>query len=99
MEQDTTGSDAEGITKAEEVESISEEAGWTYLPEFLSESQIGGDWSINVKMANAIQADNSIRSAVLRAIALIISSRTAPKQKMAEGPKSRWDLTKTSQFQ
>ena len=55
------GSDAEGITKAEEVESISEEAGGTYLPEFLSESPIGWDWSINVKMANAIQANKQYK--------------------------------------
>ena len=55
------GSDAEGITEAEEVESISEEPGGTYLPEFLSESPIGGDWSINVKMANAIQANEQYK--------------------------------------
>ena len=55
------GSDVEGITEAEEVESISEEAGGTYLPEFLSESLIGGDWSNNIKMANAIQANEQYK--------------------------------------
>ena len=56
-----TGSDAEDITEAEEVESVSEEAGGTYLPEFLSESLIGRDWSINIKMANAIQANEQYK--------------------------------------
>ena len=55
------GSDAEGNTEVEEAESISEEVGGTYLPEFLSESPIGGDWSINVKMANAIQANKQFK--------------------------------------
>ena len=36
------GSDAEGNTEVEEVESVSEEAGGTYSPEFLSEFPIGG---------------------------------------------------------
>ena len=48
-------------TEVKEVESISDEAGGTYLPEFLSESPIGGDWSINVKMANAIQAKEQFK--------------------------------------
>ena len=56
VSSELAGSDGEGNTEVEEVESASEEAGGTYLPEFLSESPIGGDWSINVKMANAIQA-------------------------------------------
>ena len=51
----------ESATKAEEAESISEEVGGTYLPEFLSKSPIGGDWSINVKMANAIQANKQFK--------------------------------------
>ena len=78
MDSEPAGSDAEVNTEVEEVESISDEAGGTYLPEFLSESPIGGDRSINVKMANAIQA-NSSRNVVLNATALIISLRTAPK--------------------
>ena len=55
------GSDAEGNTEVEEVESVSEEVGGTYLPEFLSESPIVGDWSINAKMANAIQANKQFK--------------------------------------
>ena len=51
----------EGNTEVEEVESVSEETGGTYLPVFLSESPIGGDWSINVKMANAIQANEQFK--------------------------------------
>ena len=63
LEKDSepAGSDAEVNTEGEEVESISDEAGGTYLPEFLSESPIGGDWSINVKMANAIQANKQFK--------------------------------------
>ena len=61
MDPEPTGSDAEGTTEAEEVESVSEEVGGTYLPEFLSEFPIGGDWSINVKMANAIQANEQFK--------------------------------------
>ena len=57
MDPEPAGSDVEGNTEVEEVDSISDEVGGTYLPEFLSESPIGGDWSINVKMANAIQAN------------------------------------------
>ena len=55
------GSDVEVNKEVEEVESISDEVGGTYLPEFLSESPIGGDWSINVKMANAIQANEQFK--------------------------------------
>ena len=51
----------EGNTEVEEVESVSDEVGGTYLPEFLSESPIGGDWSINVKMANTIQANEQFK--------------------------------------
>ena len=61
MDSKPAGSDAEVNTKVEEVESISDEAGGTYLPEFLSEFPIGGDWSINVKMANAIQANKQFK--------------------------------------
>ena len=61
MDSEPAGSDAEVHTEVEEVESISDEAGGTYLPEFLSESPIGGDWSINVKMDNAIQANEQFK--------------------------------------
>ena len=61
MDSEPAGSDVEGNTEVEEVESASDEAGGTYLPEFLSESPIGGDWSINVKMANAIQANEQFK--------------------------------------
>ena len=61
MDSEPAGSDVEVNTEVEEVESISDEAGGTYLPEFLSESPIGGDWSINVKMANAIQANKQFK--------------------------------------
>ena len=61
MGSETVGSDVEGNTEVEEAESVSDEAGGTYLPEFLSESPIGGDWSINVKMANAIQANEKFK--------------------------------------
>ena len=58
MDSEPAGSDMEVNTEVEEVESISNEAGGTY---FLSESPIGGDWSINVKMANAIQANKQFK--------------------------------------
>ena len=61
IDSEPAGSDEEVNTEIEEVESISDEAGGTYLPEFLSESPIGGDWSINVKMANAIQANEQFK--------------------------------------
>ena len=61
MDSEPASSDVEGNTEVEEVESISDEARGTYLPEFLSESPIGGDWSINVKMANAIQANEQFK--------------------------------------
>ena len=61
MDSEPAGSDVEGNTEVEEVESVSDEAGGTYLPEFLSESPIGGDWSINVKMANAIEANGQFK--------------------------------------
>ena len=40
MDSEPAGSDAEGNTEVEEVESVSEEVDGTYLPEFLSESPI-----------------------------------------------------------
>ena len=61
MDLEPAGSDVEVHTEVEEVESVSDEAGGTYLPEFLSESPIGGDWYINVKMANAIQANKQFK--------------------------------------
>ena len=61
MDSEPAGSDVEVNTEVEEVESVSDEAGGIYLPEFLSESPIGGDWSINVKMANAIQANKQFK--------------------------------------
>ena len=61
MDSEPAGSDVEVNTEIEEVESVSNEAGGTYLPEFLSESPIGGGWSINVKMANAIQANEQFK--------------------------------------
>ena len=60
MDSEPAGSDAEIDTEVE-VESVSDEVGGTYLPEFLSESPIGGDWSINVKMANTIQANEQFK--------------------------------------
>ena len=61
MDSEPAGSDVEVNTEVEEGESVFDEAGGTYLPEFLSESPIGGDWSINVKMANAIQANEQFK--------------------------------------
>ena len=61
MDSEPAGSDVEVNTEVKEVESVSDEVGGTYLPEFLSESPIGGDWSINVKMANAIQANEQFK--------------------------------------
>ena len=55
------GSDAEGGMETEDAEATSEEACGTYLPEFLSDCPIGGDWSINVKMANAIKANEQFK--------------------------------------
>ena len=60
MDSEPAGSDVEVNTEVE-VESVSDEVGGTYLPEFLSESPIGGDGSINVKMANAIQANEQFK--------------------------------------
>ena len=40
MDSETAGSDVEGNTEVEEAESVSDEVGGTYLPEFLSESPI-----------------------------------------------------------
>ena len=42
MDSEPAGSEVEVYTEVEEVESVSNEAGGTYLPEFLSESPIGG---------------------------------------------------------
>ena len=61
MDSKPAGSDVEVNTEVEEVKSISDEARGTYLPEFPSESPIGGNWSINVKMANAIQANEQFK--------------------------------------
>ena len=61
MDSEPAGTDMEVNTEVEEVESISDEAGGTFLPEFLSESPIRGDWSINVKMANAIQTNEQFK--------------------------------------
>ena len=61
MDSEPAGNDAEGNTEVKEVESVSEDTGGTYLPEFLSESPLGGNWSINVKMANAIQANEQFK--------------------------------------
>ena len=61
MDSEPVGSDVEGNTEVEEVKSVSDVAEGNYLPEFLSESPIGGDWSINVKMANAIQANKQFK--------------------------------------
>ena len=61
MDSEPADSDVEGNTEVEEVESVSDEAGGTYLREFPSESPIGGEWSINVKMANAIQANEQFK--------------------------------------
>ena len=61
LDPELASSDAEGGTETEEVEAASEEAGGTYLPEFLSDSPIRGDWSINVKMANAIQTNEQFK--------------------------------------
>ena len=61
MDSEPADSDIENNTEVEEVESVSDEVGGTYLPEFLSKSPIGGDWSINLKMANAIQANEQFK--------------------------------------
>ena len=61
VDSEPAGNDAEGNAEAEEVESVPEEVGETYLPEFISESPIGGDCSINVKMAYAIQANKEFK--------------------------------------
>ena len=63
---ESIGSDAEGGTEAEESETTSKETSGTYLPEFLSDSPIGGDWCINVKMANSIQANEQFKRHCLK---------------------------------
>ena len=58
---ESVGSDAKGGTETEETKTTSEEMSGTYLPKFLSDSPIGRDWSINVKMANTIQANEQFK--------------------------------------
>ena len=99
MDSEPAGSDVEVNTEVEEVESISDEVGGTYLPEFLSESPIGGDWSINVKKANAIQANEQFKKCCFECNSPDHFIKDCPQVKMAEGPKSRWGLTKISQLQ
>ena len=55
------GSDAEGSMETEDAEAASEEAGGTLLLQFLFDFPIGGDRSINVKMAIAIQANEQFK--------------------------------------
>ena len=99
VDSEPAGSDTEGNTEVEEVESISEEAGGTYLPEFLSESPIGGEWSINVKMANAIQANEQFKKRCFECNSPDHFIKDCPQAKMVEGPKSQWGLTKTNWLQ
>ena len=81
------------------MEAASEEVGGTYLPEFLSDSPIGGDWSINVKMANAIQANEQYKKHCFECNSPDHFIKNCPQVKMAKGTKSQWGLTKTSQLQ
>ena len=66
-------SDTEGGTETEEAETASKEMSGTYLPEFLFNSPIGGDWSINVKWPMPSKLMSSSRNAVSSVIVLIIS--------------------------
>ena len=86
MDLEPTGSDAEGTTETEEVESVSEEAGGTYLPEFLSESPIGTDWSINVKMANAIQASEQFKKCFFKCNSPDHFIKDCPQAKNSQRP-------------
>ena len=80
------GSDAEGGTETEEVKAASEETGGTYLPEFLSDSPIGGDWSINVKMANAIQANEQFKKHCFECNSPIHFIKDCPQAKNGQRP-------------
>ena len=93
------GSDAEGGMETEDAEVASEEAGGTYLPEFLSDSPIGGDWSVNVKMANAIQANEQFKKRCFECNSPDHFIKDCPQAKNGQRPLSRWGLTKTSRLQ
>ena len=43
------------------IDLTSEEAGGSFLPDFLSEAPVGGNWALNVRMARAIQADEQLK--------------------------------------
>ena len=75
-------------TEVDEVESVSDEAGGTYLPEFLSQSPIGGNWSINVKMANAIQANKQFKKHCFECNSPDYFIKDCSQAKMAKDPKS-----------
>ena len=87
LSSERAGSDAEGGTETEEVDATSEEMGGTYLPVFLSDSPIGGDRYINVKMAHTIQANKQFKKHCFQCNSPDHFIRTALRQKMVKGPK------------
>ena len=96
LDAEPAGSDAEGGTETEEVEAASEEVGGTYLPEFFSDSPIRGDWSINVKMANAIQANEQFKKHCFECNIPDHFIKDCPQAKNGRRPENQWGLTKTA---
>ena len=81
------GSDVDGGTETEEAEIASEEMSGTYLPEFLSDFPIGGDWSINVKMANTIQANKQFKKCCFKCSSPDHFLKDCPQAKNGQRPK------------
>ena len=44
-----------------EVNPSSEDSGGLYIPDFLAEAPVGGNWVLNARVARAIQADEQLK--------------------------------------
>ena len=44
-----------------EINSSSEDSGGLYIPDFLAEAPVGGNWVLNARVARAIQADEQLK--------------------------------------
>ena len=44
-----------------EINSSSEDSGGLYIPDFLAEAPVGGNWVLNARVAQAIQADEQLK--------------------------------------
>ena len=78
-----------------EIDPSPEDSRGVYIPDFLAEAPVGGNWVLTGRVARAIQADEKLKQRCLPVKALIILLGTAHKQKMEEGPNSRGGLKKT----